>query len=139
MELKRDVDVRAAQLCYARWLARGAALGLVLLVAGFAAYVTGWVDPHIPIERLPALWNRPAPELLAEVGLRPGWGWAELVHRSDMLILAGIGVLASCSIPSLAATIPVFAARGERAFVVICVLQIAVLVLAASGFFALGH
>jgi uncharacterized membrane protein len=56
-----------------------------------------------------------------------------------MLILLGIGVLASCSIPCLAAAIVVFARRGERLFVAICVLEIAVLVVAASGWLVVGH
>lgn len=124
---------------YAAWLAWGARGGLVLLAIGFIAYASGLVDPHVPIERLPQLWSRPAGEVLREIGLRPGWGWAELTHRSDMLILAGIGVLGICSVPCLAAVIPVLAQARERVLVAICILQIAVLVLAASGVLAVAH
>jgi len=124
---------------YARWLAWGARVGFALLVAGFAAYVLGIVDPHVPIQRLPELWHRSAPEVLREIGLEPGWGWAQLLHRSDMVILLGIGVLASCAIPCLAAVLPIFRARGERAFALICVAEIAVLGLAASGWLTAGH
>ena len=131
--------LEAAALRYARWLAWGTRLGLGLLVLGSIAYASGLVDPHVPIDRLPELWTRPAAEVLREVGLRPGWGWAELTHRSDMLILAGIGILASCSIPCLAATIPVFHRRRETAFVCICLLEIAVLALALSGLLTVGH
>ena len=138
MDLKAT-SLDAAPLRYARWLAWGTRTGLGLLVLGFIAYASGLVDPHVPIERLPELWTRPASEVLREVGLRPGWGWAELTHRSDMLILAGIGILAGCSIPCLAATIPVFQRRRETAFVLICLLEIAVLALALSGVLAVGH
>ena len=133
MELSAAPAREAAQHRYATWLAWGTRAGLLLLVAGFVAYVTGWVGPHVALERVPELWHRPAAEVLREVGLRPGWGWAELLHRSDMVILLGIGVLASCSIAALGAVIPVFASRRERAFVAICLLEIAVLALAASG------
>jgi hypothetical protein len=139
VELASSADRDPAALLYARWLSAGSRLGLALLVLGFIAYATGIVDPHVPIERLPALWNRPAAEVLREVGLRPGWAWAELLHRSDMLILAGIGVLASCSIPCLAAVIPQFRAQRAMAFVWICAAEIAVLVLALSGLLASGH
>jgi hypothetical protein len=128
MELTPD----AAQRRYARWLAWGTRIGLAFLIVGFLAYLFGFA-PHVPIERLPALWERPATELLAETNLRPGWHWATLVHRSDMLVLAAIAFLTSCSVACLAAVLPLFRQRGETAFVIICVLQIAVLLVAASG------
>ena len=127
------------QARYARWLAWGARLGLALLVIGFLVYVAGLLDPHVPIERLPSLWGRPSAEFLRETGTGSGWGWIALVHRGDMLNLVGIAVLASCSIASLAAVIPIFRKRGERVFVAICVVQIAVLLFAASGFLVGGH
>ena len=139
MELSAAEARDPAALRYASWLAWGARLGLGLLVIGFVAYATGIVDPHVPIERLPELWHRPAAEVLREIGLRPGWGWAELTHRSDMLILAGIGILASCSIACLAAVIPVFVRQRARAFAWICAIEIAVLALALSGVLAVGH
>jgi hypothetical protein len=133
------MDVTAPQERYALWLKWGTRAGMLLLILGFFAYVTDLIGSHVPLERIPELWHRPAADLLAEIGLRPGWGWAELAHRSDMAILLGIGVLASCSIPCLAAVIPIFLARGERAFAAICVLEIAVLALAASGVLSVGH
>ena len=132
-------DLAAAPKRYATWLAWGSRIGLALLALGFVAYASGIVAPHVPIERLPELWSRSSADLLREVGLRPGWGWAELFPRSDALILAGIAILASCSIPCLAAAIPVFAAGRERLFVWICTAQIAVLLLAASGILAGAH
>ena len=139
MELNGDDPALAAQRRYATWLAWGTRLGLALLVLGFAAYATGLVAPHVPIERLPSLWQRPASELLQETGVRAGWGWAALIHRSDMIVLAGIALLASCSIPALVAAMPVFKRAREVIFVAICILQIAVLVLAASGVLARTH
>ncbi|MDQ3025304.1 MAG: hypothetical protein M3R58_02190 [Pseudomonadota bacterium] len=127
------------QTRYARWLAWGARLGLALLVIGFLVYVAGLLPPHVPIERLPSLWVRPSAEFLRETGTGAGWDWIALAHRGDMLNLVGIAVLASCSIPCLAAVIPIFRKRGERVFAAICVVQIAVLLFAASGFLVGGH
>lgn len=130
-------DGGAVQRHYARWLRRGMWVGVVVLVGGFAAYLLG-VAPHVPIEQLPAVWERPASEYLRHASLSPGWGWAALVHRTDMMVVAGVGLLASCSIASLAAAFFAFRQNRERTFAVICVVQILVLVLAASGVLA-GH
>lgn len=124
---------------YALWLAWGARLGLALLVMSFLVYVAGLLDPHVPIERLPSLWGLPSADFLRETGTGAGWGWVALAHRGDMLNLVGIAVLASCSIACLSAVVPVFRERGERVFVAICVVQIAVLLFAASGFLVGGH
>ena len=128
-------DLPDAQKTYARWLAWGTRIGLALLVGAFVLYLGG-LAPHVPIERLPDLWKGSAARLLAETGLAPGWAWAALLPRGDMLALAAIGILSTCSVACLAAVLPIFRRRGERAFVVICVLQIAVLALAASGLLA---
>ena len=136
MELNEARD--PIQRRYALWLAWGTRLGLACLILAFAAYLFG-VAPHVPIERLPALWELSAPQLLNETGMRAGWHWASLLHRSDMLLLAAIALLSSISVACVAAVVPAFAKRGDRVFVAICVLQIAVLLLAASGLLASAH
>lgn len=134
MELKDPAQAR-----YARWLAWGTRLGLALLIATFALYVLGGHAPHVPIDHLPELWKHPAHELLDRVGVRSGWGWMASLPRSDMLVLAAIAVLATCSIPALLATARAFHRSGDRVLVAICVLEVLVLILAASGVLATGH
>ena len=56
-----------------------------------------------------------------------------------MLLIAAIALLSSISAVCVAAVISAFAQRGDRVFVAICVLQIAVLLLAASGLLAGTH
>ena len=127
---------REAALLYARLLALGTRFGLAMLLIAFLAYATGLVTPHVGIEEMPKLWSGPAPAYLHAAGLQPGWDWARLLNRADMLTLAAIAFLASCSIGCLAAAAPTFFRSGERALALICVLEIAVLVLAASGLLA---
>jgi hypothetical protein len=129
----------AAPRRYARWLSWGTRASLVALVLAFSAYATGLLAPHVPIERLPQLWGLASGEFLRQTGIAPGWGWAALIDRGDVLNMAGIALLASCSIPCLAAVIGVFRARGERALALVCALEIAVLLVAASGLLAGGH
>lgn len=137
MELSRASD-DVVQSAYARWLRLGSRVGVTVLVGSFAAYVAGMVG-HIPIERLPELWELPAATYLDRVGMRAGWHWATFVHRSDMLVLAGIALLASSSVASLVAAVGAFRRNGERTFALICVLQVLVLLVAASGLLAMGH
>lgn len=118
------------------WFTR---LGLVLLAAAFLAYATGLLPSHVPIDRLPQLWGLPAGEFLARTATPAGWGWVRLLGRGDMLNLAGIGLLAGCSMLCLASILPVYLKRRERLYAAIVVAQMAVLVLAAWGILGVGH
>ena len=131
-------DTRSAPRRYAAWLAWGSRLGLGLLAVSFALYVGG-VAPQVPIEQLATLWGRPSAEYLQRAGLHAGWHWASLLQRSDMLVIAAIALLASCSIACLAAVIPVFVRNREVALAWICVAQVAVLAVAASGWLGAAH
>ena len=135
MDVSRP-DEMAAQGRYARLLAWGVQVGLALLVASFLLYVFGIVAPHMPIERMPELWRMSASHLAMETGVRAGWGWAGFLPRGDMLVLAAIAILSTCSVLCIAAIAPIFRARGDRVFVAICVLEVLVLLLAASGVLA---
>lgn len=127
------------QLRYAAWLERTARGGLAALVLAYAAYVLGFVAPLVPLDTLPTLWNRSAADYLLQTGTPTGWGWLAMATRSDLANLLGIAVLAGSSIPCLLAVLPLYARRGERAYVLVCALQIAVLLLAASGLVMDGH
>lgn len=127
------------QLLYARLLDWGTRVGLIVLVSSFAAYALGLVAPQVPVERLPELWQHPVGRYLELSGAPTGWGWIAQLHRADVAGLLGIVVLASCSLPCLAALIPLSLRRGDRAFAVLCAAEIAVVLLAASGLLAGGH
>lgn len=121
---------------YARLVEWGARLGLVVLVASFAAYVTEWLPAHVPVSELSGLWSLPVGEYLRATGSPTGWGWLALLHKGDMLALAGIGILAGCSVLALLALVPLYSAAKDRAFAFLCVLEAAVLLVAASGVFS---
>lgn len=133
------IDLAAAPNRYATWLRWGTRVGLALLAMAFIAYAGGIVAPHVPIERTAALWSQPASVMVQATGLQATWEWANHLGRSDMLALAAIAFLATCSIPCVAAVIPVFMRGRERLLVAICVAQAAVLLLAASGLLAGAH
>ena len=129
----------AGPLLYARVLDWGVGIGLVTLLAAFAAAVFGWLPPVVALHRLPELWGRPAAQYLAAAGLPSGWGWVAQIGHGDVAGLAGIVVLAGTSIVALLALLPGAIARGERLFAALCLAEVAVLAFAAVGWVGRGH
>ncbi len=127
------------QLRYARWLEVGTRAGLGALVLLFLAYGVGLVEPHVPHSRLPEVWNLPVSQFLAATGLPTGWGWLAFARRGDIANLLGIAVLTGASLLALAALLPLYLRRRDRLYAGLCVAQIAVLLLAASGLLTGGH
>ena len=140
MKPARETVVQPAeQLRYARLLDWGTRAGLLVLVLSFAAYMSGLTDPHVPLERLAALWGQPVDSYLAQTQAPQGWGWLALVRHSDVAGLVGIAILAGCSLLCLLALVPLYWRRGDKAFVALCLAEVAVVVLAASGWLTGGH
>jgi hypothetical protein len=135
----RSIVQPVEQLRYARWLEWGTRFGLALLIAVFLAYGVGWVEPHVPHSRLPEVWNLPVSQFLLATGLPAGWGWLQHAHRGDIANLIGIGVLAGASLLALLALVPLYLRRGDRLYAALCIAEVAVLLLAASGLLTAGH
>jgi hypothetical protein len=129
----------AEQQRYAAMLGYGTRLGLVMLVLSFAAYISGLVEAHVPPEELPRLWQQPVDRYLELTQSPTGWDWLAMIHRSDMAGLAAVAILAGCSLPCLLSLVPLYAARRDRVFVAICLAEVAVVTLAASGWLTGGH
>lgn len=127
------------QLRYAFLVEWGTRIGLLVLVLSFTAYAGGMVPAHVPLERLPHLWTQPVGAYVAATGSPTGWAWLQLLHRSDVLGLAGIAILSVSSVVALLALVPMYAALRDRTFALLCVLQALVVLLAASGLLSGGH
>ena len=127
------------QLRYARWLDVLTRLGLIVLVATFIAYVLELLPARVPPQRLTELWVLPVGEYLQRTGAPTGWGWLRLVGHGDYAGLLGIVLLAGCSLPCLLALVPSYLRRGDKALAWLCVAEVAVVLLAASGLLGAGH
>lgn len=114
-------------------------IGLVLTVLAFAIYVSGIAPARVAPERLASLWHLPVHEFLRATGGERGLGWLTQLAHGDMAALAGIAFLAGCSLVPLIDLVRVSLARGERAFAALGAAEIAVIVLAASGWIGGGH
>lgn len=121
------------QLRYAAWLHWSTLAGFLTLIGTFVAYVFNILPARIPLERLPQVWNLPAAEYLKTTGMPKGWGWIGMLGNGDLASFLGIAILSGCSILCILAVMPIYAKRRDRIYFAICALEIAILVLAASG------
>ena len=131
--------VPAAQMVYARWLEWGTRVGLWLLIVAFAAYVFGVLEPHVELSRLPALWGLPAERYQAMAGAPGGWGWLGFLDKGDHLNLLAVAFLSLITVACYLRILPIHFRRGERLLAAMILLQIVVLLAAASGTLAGGH
>lgn len=127
------VEQAPEQLVYARTLERGTRIGLAALVVSFALYMMGWIEPRVPVEQMPALWSLPVETFLYTIGSSNGWSWTRLIHRSDVANMIGIVILGGVSIVCVAQLVPLYRRRGDRALAALCVAELIVLLVAASG------
>jgi len=133
-DLERD-EVRV----YANLLYYGMVAGFVLLLASFAAYLFGWLPAFVAPQELPRLWGLPVAQYLQQSHSPSGWGWLAQAGHGDFSNLVGIVVLVGCSLPPLLALVPLFLKQRDRAYAIICALEVLVLLLAASGVLGAGH
>ncbi len=125
------------QLTYAAVLHWSTIAGFIALIVTFVAYMLGWLPSYVPLDKLPHLWGLSTAEYLKATGTPTGWSWLFMMNKGDMASQLGIAILSGCSIACIAAIIPAYAKAKNTTYIVICVLEIAVLVLSASGVF--GH
>lgn len=121
---------------YSTLLNLGSRSGLAILVVSFVAYVTGFLPAHIPLDQLPQVWSLPSGQFILQTGAPTGWGWLGRIGEGDYAAILGIAWLSGCSLLPLLAVIPIYLGRRDRVFATICVVEIAILLLAASGILA---
>ena len=127
------------QATYARWLDVATRIGFVLSLAAFLVYVSGLVEPLVPLEQLPRLWTLPAARFVAATGEPTGWGWLALLAKSDFLNLAAVALFGLVSLVCYLRIVPLLFAAGERLQAWIAVAQVLVLAAAAAGVFTGGR
>lgn len=118
---------------YALLLQWGTRTGLLVLILTFTAYLLELTDPHVPLRLLSSVWDQPLARYLQLTATPTGWGWVSTARHADMNTLVGIALLATCSVPPLLAVIPLFLKRREFYYVGFCLLQVLILLTAASG------
>ena len=126
------------QLAYAHLLDKGMKLGLLMLVISFTIYLTGILSPYIPVNDLPKYWGLSVHKYLETTGIHPGWTWLALVGKGDFLNFIGIAFLAGVTVICYLRIIPILFRKNDIAYGIIAILEVLVLVLAASGLLKSG-
>ena len=143
----RSGEADADQLLYASILEKGMFLGLGILLITFVLYLTGVMQPGIPIEELPRLWTLNAYDYLETVNneflhqpqVVDGWRWVYVLGMGDFVNFIGIAILSLVTIVCYAGILPGFFRKKDWIYATIAILEIVVLVLAAGGIGAGGH
>jgi hypothetical protein len=117
---------------FARWVRAGTRIALALLVASYVVYVSGLLAPQLPPEQLARLWGLPLGQYLAASSAPTGWHWLALAGHGDYINYLGIALLASIVPLAYLRSLPVLA-QHARAHALIALLELAVLLAAASG------
>lgn len=126
------------QMAYANILNIGMWIGLLILVVTFIVYVSGILQSFVPIDELPKYWGMKVADYTHTLNAPTGWGWAAMVGKGDYLNFVGIALLAGLTVLCYLAILPIFARKKDIPYVVIAILEVAVLLLAASGILKAG-
>ena len=129
----KKVTVSPAQLRYATTLFYLGLASFIIMLVTYFLYVSGVTTPLVPLEEMPKLWVHRSAEYLARALIPQGWGWIKLLNKGDMANFIGIALLASVTLICYVQLAWSFIKSKEGIMVVIAILEIIVLVTAASG------
>ena len=138
-KLHSSLEPPPEQIRYANVLEKGMYLGLACLFVTFVLYVFMIVAPHIPHEKLPEYWTKNVHEYLTEAEIDAGWGWVKMLKHGDFINFIGITMLAGVTVLCYLAVFPLLLKRKDTIYAVLVLLEVIVLVVAASGIIAVGH
>ncbi len=136
--MAKEIKVTEEQLIYAKVLDLGMKIGLLSLIISFIIYLTGILDPFIPVKDLPKYWGLSVHQYLEATGIKPGWTWLRVLDKGDFLNFLGIAFLAGVTIVCYLAVIPIFIRKKDWTYTIIAILEVLVLLLAASGILKIG-
>lgn len=130
------VGAGPVQLAYASLLGRLSSVAIVVLAATFAIYLLHLRPASVPIEEIAAHWHLRSDQVRQMLELPAGWS---ILHepggllQGDALSYLSIILLSLIPVACLLAASLSFLREKSRAYVVISLLQVAVLLLASSG------
>ncbi|HEM55915.1 MAG TPA: hypothetical protein ENO30_04035 [Thermodesulfobium narugense] len=130
---EQNIETPIDQKRYALVLKWSARIGLFSILFTFFIYISGLISPVIPLERLPHLWVRNSMFLNESFGIATGWGWMSLISKSDMMAKAALTFLACVPILCYLSVLPIYVKKKEIVMVFIVLMEISILILAASG------
>lgn len=126
------------QITYANLLFLGAWIGIFLMLITYFIYVTGILSPQVDVAMVVQNWDKGVEEFLEITHSPHGWGWLSLLHKGDFLNFLGLTLIAVLTIICYLFLAAGYKKRNDWMYFSICLLEIAVLTLAASGILGTG-
>lgn len=126
------------QVLYSKILNAGMLIGLTSLIVCFILYITGVLTPLIPLEDVTSYWKLSVHDYLSESGVSAGWSWINNLSYGDMLNYLPIAFLSLLTILCYLALLPKLVKKKDKAYLAICLIEIIVLAVAASGILGTG-
>jgi uncharacterized membrane protein len=126
------------QITYANLLFLVVWLSILLMIITYFVYVTDILRPYVPIDVVQQHWSSSVGDYLHITQAPHGWGWLRLLDTGDYLNFLGLAILALITILCYLVLLPGYIRRRDRIYTLICVLEILVLSLAASGILGAG-
>ena len=126
------------QLLYANILNKGMLVGLLGLIVTFIIYGAGILEPKIPLEQVQNYWVMPVSDYLQLSGIHAGWAWLGNLGYGDMLNFLPIAFLSLLTIVCYLAILPGLMRKKDTAYVVLVIIEVVILVVAASGLLGSG-
>ena len=126
------------QITYANLLFIGAWAGILLMLITYFIYVTGILSPHIDVTVITQNWDKGVDEFLEITHSPHGWGWLRLLNKGDFINFIGLVFIAVLTIICYLFLVVGYKKRNDWVYFYICLFEIAVLTLAASGILGTG-
>lgn len=136
--MAREIKPSEEQVVYATILDWGMKLGLLGIIITFIIYLFGILPPYIPVEDLPRYWKLNVHKYLEVTGIQSGWTWLKLISKGDFLNFLSIAFLAGLTIICYLRILPIFIKKKDTPYVILTLLQVLILLLAASGLLKVG-
>lgn len=126
------------QVTYANILQLGAWSGIVILFVTYGLYVLGILDPHVPVTLVPQHWGESVHLFMEATGAPDGWTWVTMLGTGDYLNFIGLALLALLTMVCYLVLIPGFVRHKDWTYALICIAEVLVLGVAASGILGSG-
>ncbi len=133
-----DLRPMPEQITYANLLFFGAWTGIAVMVVTYILYAFSIVSPHSDIMVIVQNWGLSVDELIKLTHSPRGWGWINFLDKGDFLNYLGLTFLAVLTIFCYMFLIVGYRKRKDWTYFIISLLEVVVLVVAASGILGTG-
>ncbi|MGC8775595.1 MAG: DUF1634 domain-containing protein [Chlorobaculum sp.] len=132
----------SVQLAYAKTLEFVSHAIIIVMALGFILYIFRLLPLTVPVETVAANWHLNATKLQMKIHHHSGWSCFEDVHtfmHGDTISYASVVFLSMATMVCLATATIAFFKEKNRIYLLITILQVLMLLVAASGKLTSGH